>query len=265
MTVTAQLQTTWPGIGNERPSGWRGWQSFALSQPGTAVSEVVQYKTLQRDQPAVGTARSTARTNQEWLADLRGSKQDEALADLRLILLKSLGFALASYGNVRDDDLEDFVQDALLRILAALDTFRGESRFTTWAQKIAVRVALTELRRKRWHDTSLDEMMTGDLGSEIVPRFMADPTAGPEKQAMQMALLKQLELVIAEELTERQRRALIAVYVHGMPLEETARRMGTNRNALYKLLHDARRRLKDRMLARGISAQEMIAFFGADD
>ncbi|NIO40083.1 MAG: sigma-70 family RNA polymerase sigma factor, partial [Burkholderiales bacterium] len=134
-----------------------------------------------------------------------------------------------------------------------------------WAQKIAVRVALTELRRKRWHDTSLDEMMTGDLGSEIVPRFMADPTAGPEKQAMQMALLKQLELVIAEELTERQRRALIAVYLHGMPLEETARRMGTNRNALYKLLHDARRRLKDRMLARGISAQEMIAFFGADD
>ncbi len=128
-----------------------------------------------------------------------------------------------------------------------------------------MRVALTELRRKRWHDTSLDEMMTGDLGSEIVPRFMADPTAGPEKQAMQMALLKQLELVIAEELTERQRRALIAVYLHGMPLEETARRMGTNRNALYKLLHDARRRLKDRMLARGISAQEMIAFFGADD
>ncbi len=62
--------------------------------------------------------------------------------------------------------------------------------------------------------------MTGDLGSEIVPRFMADPTAGPEKQAMQMALLKQLELVIAEELTERQRRALIAVYVHGMPLEK---------------------------------------------
>ena len=263
--IVAQMQTTWSEIGAERFDGYQGRSPVTLSQRNAGRSEMVQEKTHQRDHRApAGTTQTTARTNREWLADLRGLRQDEALADLRLILLKGLGFALASYGNVRDDDIEDFVQDALLRILAVLDTFRGESRFTTWAQKIAVRVALTELRRKRWQDTSLDELMTGDLGSEIVPRFMADPTAGPEKQAMQMALLKQLELVIAKELTEKQRRALIAVYVYGMPLKETARHMGTNRNALYKLLHDARLRLKDRMLARGISAQEMVAFFGAD-
>lgn len=265
MTVTAQMQSTWPGIGTKNINGWQGWKPVALSQLDTELSEIVQGKTLQQDyRPSTRTTQRPGRTNREWLADLRGPKQDTALADLRLILRKGLTFALANYGNVRDDDLEDFVQDALLRILAALDTFRGESRFTTWAQKIAVRVALTELRRKRWQDTSLDELMTGEMGTEIVPRFMADLTAGPEKQAMQAALIEQLELVIAEELTERQRRALLAVYIHGMPLGETARRMGTNRNALYKLLHDARQRLKDRMLARGISAQEMIAFFGAE-
>jgi RNA polymerase sigma-70 factor (ECF subfamily) len=195
---------------------------------------------------------------------LCGPKREEALADLRHILLKGLGFAMASYDNVREDDLEDFVQTALLRILDKLDTFRGESRFTTWAQKIAVRVGLSELRRKRWQDVSLDELTVGAMGTEIVPRFMADPTAGPEKQAMQVALLEQLERVIAEEMSDKQRRALVAVYFHGIPLEETAGQMGTNRNALYKLLHDARKRLKERLLQHGISAQEMLAVFEAE-
>jgi RNA polymerase sigma-70 factor (ECF subfamily) len=226
---------------------------------------MIQDETLQQDfRPSAGRARMTERTNQKWLADLRGPRREEALADLRHILLKGLGFAMASYDNVRDDDLEDFVQAALLRILDKLDTFRGESRFTTWAQKIAVRVALSELRRKRWQDVSLDELTVGAMGTEIVPRFMADPAAGPEKQAMQTALLEQLERVIAEELSDKQRRALVAVYFHGMPLEETARQMGTNRNALYKLLHDARERLKERLLQHDISTREMLAVFGAE-
>ena len=89
------------------------------------------------------------RTNQEWLAALRGPGRDEALADLRALLVRGLGYALAGHPNVDDSALEDFAQDALLKILAGLDSFRGESRFTTWAQKIAVRVALTELRRHR--------------------------------------------------------------------------------------------------------------------
>lgn len=226
---------------------------------------MIQDETLQQDyRPSGEITQTTERTNQEWLADLRGPSQEEALADLRHILLRGLSYALASYSNVRDDDLEDFVQVALLRILDALDTFRAESRFTTWAQKIAVRVALTELRRKRWQDMSLDELTTGMMGSEIVPRFMADPSAGPEHQAMQVALLEQLEQVIVEELTERQQRALTAVYFNGMPLEEVARQMGTNRNALYKLLHNARQRLKERMQRRGISAQEILALFGEE-
>ena len=101
------------------------------------------------------------RSNEQWVAALSQSSTDEydvALEDLRVILVRGLGYALADRSNVRDNDLEDFAQDATLKILKGLHTFRGESLFTTWAHKIAVRVAFTELRRRRWRDVSLDEM-----------------------------------------------------------------------------------------------------------
>jgi len=208
----------------------------------------------------VKTASSVRRSNQEWLDALRGPNPDEALSDLRAVLVRGLGYALASYSNVRDSDLEDFAQDALLKILAALDTFRGESMLTTWAQKIAVRVALTELRRRRWRDISLDKL-TGFPDSDFVPDTLADPAIGPEQQAIQKMLMGRLGRLINEELTDRQRQAMIAVRIHGMPLEEVARRMDTNRNALYKLLHDARQHLKKRMLADGISPEDFLSAF----
>ena len=202
------------------------------------------------------------RTNQEWLAALRGPRHDKALADLRALLVRGLGYALAGRPGVDDSALEDFAQEALLKILAGLDSFRGESRFTTWAQKIAVHVAFTELRRHRWRDVSLDEM-TGSPDADFIPDTLADPSAGPEQQAIQRMLLSTLRRIIATELTDKQRQALVAVRIHGMPLEEVARRMGTNRNALYKLLHDARQRLKKRMMAEELSPQDMLAAFGS--
>jgi RNA polymerase sigma-70 factor (ECF subfamily) len=213
----------------------------------------------------------TERTNQEWLAALRGPRRDEALADLRALLLRGLRYALASWPVVDEAILEDFAQDALLKILDGLNTFRGESRFITWAQKIAVRVALTELRRHRWRDVSLDEMTgspdadpsTGVRRRLLLPDTLADPSAGPEQQAIQRMLLSTLRRIIATELTDKQRQALVAARFHGMPLEEVARRMGTNRNALYKLLHDARQRLKKRMMAEGLSPQDVLAAFGS--
>ncbi|NOZ05075.1 MAG: sigma-70 family RNA polymerase sigma factor [Chloroflexi bacterium] len=208
------------------------------------------------------TASTVRRSNQEWLDALRGPDPDEALSDLRAVLVRGLGYALASYSNVRDSDLEDFAQDALLKILAALDTFRGESMLTTWAQKIAVRVALTELRRRRWRDVSLDKL-TGFPDSDFVPDTLADPATGPEQQVIQQMLMSSLGRLINEELTERQRQAMIAVRIHGMPLEEVARRMDTNRNALYKLLHDARQRLKKRMVADGMSSEDFLSAFQA--
>jgi RNA polymerase sigma-70 factor (ECF subfamily) len=200
------------------------------------------------------------RTNQEWLDDLRGPGRDEALADLRAFLVRGLGYSLANRSDVDSVVIEDFVQDALLRILDNLDTFRGESRFTTWAQKIAVRVAFTELRRHRWRDLSLEDI-TEPQGLDFIPDFLVDPKAPPDQQAVQHLFLENLKRLIATELTEKQRQALVAVRIQGIPLEEVARRMGTNRNALYKLLHDARQRLKSRMEAEGLSPEDVLAAF----
>ena len=200
------------------------------------------------------------RTNAAWLAELQGPERDEALADLRAFLVRGLGFALSNRSDVDDQILEDFAQDALLKILKALDSFRGESRFTTWAQKIAVNVAFTELRRLRWQDTSLDQLTEG-LSLDFVPDMLVDRAAGPDQQAAQSIFFETLQRLIATELTDRQRQALVAVRIQGMPLEEVARRMGTNRNALYKLLHDARQRLKKKMGEEGLSAEDVLAAF----
>jgi RNA polymerase sigma-70 factor (ECF subfamily) len=202
------------------------------------------------------------RTNQEWLADLQGPERDEALTDLRSFLVRGLGYALASRSDVDDTIIEDFAQDALLKILSALEGFRGESRFTTWAQKIAVHVAYTELRRRRWQDVSLDSLVQSQ-GLDFVPDALIDPSAEPQQLAAQDIYLQTLRRVIATELTDRQRQALIATRIQGMPLEEVARRMGTNRNALYKLLHDARQTLKRKLEAEGLSAEDLLAASGS--
>jgi RNA polymerase sigma-70 factor (ECF subfamily) len=203
------------------------------------------------------------RSNEEWIAALSqpGAEYDAALEDLRVVLVRGLGYALADRSNVRESDLQDFAQDAILRILNGLDTFRGESRFTTWAHKIAVRVAFTELRRRRWRDVSLDEMtVSKDGDAEFIPDFLADPSVGPEQQVMQRAIVDTLRRLVREELTDKQRQAMQAA-LKGMPLGEVARRMDTNRNALYKLLYDARQRLQKRMVDEGYSAQDVMSAF----
>jgi RNA polymerase sigma-70 factor (ECF subfamily) len=151
----------------------------------------------------------------------------------------------------------------LLKILDNLDSFRGESRFTTWAQKIAVHEAFSELRRKRWQNISLDDLIDRYEG-DFTPDILTDTQPSPEQHLTQHTLLEMVKRLIAEELTERQRRAMLAVVFAGMPTEEVARRMGTNRNALYKLMHDARKRLKRRMMAEGISLEEALAAFESD-
>jgi RNA polymerase sigma-70 factor (ECF subfamily) len=201
------------------------------------------------------------RSNEEWIAALSqpGPQRDAALEDLRLLLVRGLGYALGDRSNLQESDLEDFAQDALLKILAGLDSFRGESRFTTWAHKIAVRVAFTELRRRRWRDVSLDGLKESK-GIDFIPDNVDDPTIGPEQQAMRRIILSTLRRLIREDLTDRQRQAMTAV-LSGMPLEEVARRMDTNRNALYKLLHDARQRLQKGMIDEGLSSQDVLSTF----
>ncbi len=216
--------------------------------------------TISQEKPQ--RASSIDRSNEAWLEELRGPDRDEAIADLRAFLVRGLRLSLANRINTNLDEMvEDFVQEALLKILDNLHTFRGESRFTTWAQKIAVNVALTDLRRRHWKDVSLQEMLEpyADLDfSSVLP----DDQASPENRAARTDILEIIQRLIDEELTERQRQAILAVMVGGVPLEEVARRMDTNRNALYKLIHDARLRLKNLLLAQtGLSPQDVLMMF----
>lgn len=200
------------------------------------------------------------RTNQEWVSALQGPDREVALAELFAILKHGLTYALSSRANVDMAHIEDFAQDAVLRILEKLDSFRGESQFTTWANKIAIHVAFTELRRRRWQNVSLDGIVESQEG-DWIPESLADPAATPEQSATQRQLLSTLRRLISRELTDKQRQAMVAIVLQGMPLDEVARRMDTNRNALYKLLHDARKRLKRELLAEGLSPDDVLAAF----
>jgi RNA polymerase sigma-70 factor (ECF subfamily) len=205
------------------------------------------------------------RTNEEWLSDLRsdGDPREQALADLRSVIVSGLAFALSNWLSPSDPAFaplaEEVAQETLLRVQSRLDTFEGRSQFTTWVHKIAVHIALSELRRRRWKDVSLEALIEG--GESRLGGAAADPSPNPDSIAERRDLLGQLGRLMREELTERQRTALTAVAVEGMPMDEVARRMGTNRNALYKLLHDARTRLKERMAREGLVPGEVMATF----
>jgi len=208
----------------------------------------------------------TTRTNDQWLSDLRaeGERKEAALKDLRAVIARGLPFALSRWLSPASPQFEslteEVTQETLLRVLDQLHTFEGRSMFTTWVHKIAIRIALTELRRKRWQDSSLDEMVDNEE-MPVSPRILEDSSATPEQSAERADMLARIRRIIDEELTERQRRALLMLGMQGMPMEEAAKRLKTNRNALYKLLHDARLRLKQRMQTEGLDAQEVLAAF----
>ena len=198
------------------------------------------------------------RTNEQWLAELRGPNPDEAIADLYNLLVRGLRAAFGGHEGGVDANFGDFAQEALIKITENLDSFRGESRFTTWAQKITMNLALTELKRRRWHDVSLQDLFAR---RDAADRGPADTQLTPEQLTFQNMVLGELRRMVDEELTDKQREAVVAVLLEEMPISEVARRMGTTQNALYKLLHDARRRLKRQMKAAGISPGEVLAAF----
>ena len=130
----------------------------------------------------------------------------------------------------------------------SLDQFQNRSRFVTWATAIAIRVGLTELRRRRWRDVSLEKLVA-DTGFE--PSAAAESTPDRESQPIIEAMYR----IIGTDLTEKQRTVLLGE-IKGMAQEEIARQMGSSRNALYKLSHDARQRLKLGLEEAGFTAQE---------
>lgn len=206
------------------------------------------------------------RSNDEWRKDLSesGLAQESALADLREIIARGLPFALSKWLSPSDPQFEALVeettQETLVRVLSHLDTFEGRSKFTTWVHKIAIRIAITELRRKRWKDTSLDDLLEGN-GAMGGLGLMAEPGPDPELSTEQSEFMGVVQQIISEELTEKQRNSIIAILIHGMPVEEVATRMGMTRNALYKLIHDARLKLKQRMVESGLTPEDVLASF----
>jgi len=207
-----------------------------------------------------------SRTNEEWIADLQadGDSREAALGDLRAVIMNGLPYALSRWVSPSEPRfeflVEEVAQETLLRILDRLHTFEGRSQFTTWAHKIAIRIALSELRRKRWRDSSLDELADNE-DAPAPESLMEDFSAGPETSVERADMLARVRRVIAEELTDRQREALLLLSVQELPMDEAARKLKTNRNALYKLLHDARLRLKRRLSLEGLSAQEVLTAF----
>jgi len=209
---------------------------------------------------------ATTRSNETWLSDLRnnGSAREAALTDLRNVIQHGLPYALSRWLSP-DDPLfsplvEEVTQETLLRVLDQLDSFEGRSMFTTWVHKIAVRIALTELRRKRWQDSSLDELMD-DEENPAPASLIADHHPTPESVTERADMLERVRRILEQELTPKQREALTLLGIQDVPLEEAAKRMKTNRNALYKLLHDARLRLKRRLAREGLTPQEVLSAF----
>jgi RNA polymerase sigma-70 factor, ECF subfamily len=215
----------------------------------------------------------TPRTNAEWLTALKsgGEAQAVALSELRTYLLRAARYALSrKRGTLRDfapTDInaltEDCTQETLSTILGHLDEFRGESRFTTWAYTFAVNAALVAARRERWGRVRLDRLLDTAGLSERIGSFPA-AASNPQRRALQGQIVAAIQEGIDGHLTERQRQALTAVVFEDVPLDELARHWGSNRNALYKLLHDARRKLKTHLTARGFDTKEVLDAFSDD-
>jgi RNA polymerase sigma-70 factor (ECF subfamily) len=193
-----------------------------------------------------------------WPASLRAPDNAAAVTELRVLLLSGLRAALGGRGDVSEAHLEDFAQDALVKILARLDDFQGRSKFTTWAHSIAINVAFAELRRKRWRDVSLDEFM--ENGKHFAEAVADAPAHGNDEEREH--LIRALRRAVAEKLSDKQ-RAIIAAALAGQPFDQTVELLGTNRNAAYKLLHDARRALKAALLAEGVSEETIRHTFAA--
>lgn len=216
---------------------------------------------------------SDMRTNEQWLLELNasGEKQELAITDLRDLLLRAtLYFFNRNLGDLasmpRDKILqcaEDCAQDALIAVMKHLSDFRGDSKFTTWAYKFAINIALMTVRREHWKGKSFEELSS--LNDKRLFEWIGDKSAWltPDQSALQEEIAHILREVIERDLTERQRQVLILMVFNEVPMDEVVQQLGTNRNAIYKLLHDARRKLKSNLQARGFEVEELLALFRA--
>lgn len=180
------------------------------------------------------------RSNEDWLRDVRadGKRHAQAVDDLHQFIRRELSRALADKFSLRREQLaavvESASQKAIAHILQNLDAFSGRAVFTTWALKIAVRQALYELRLQRWQSVSAQNPIS-EIASEIHGELEQD------------GFLKHIHIVLKEVLTENQQFAIRAMIMFRMPKEEVAQHLGMARSDYFKMIHDARMRLKRRL------------------
>lgn len=194
-----------------------------------------------------------------WLQRLRagGPERQAAIAELHDLLVRAATFEVnrraVTFPQLRGGDLDDLAQqsanDALVAILGKLDGFRGESRFTTWAYKFALYEAAAKVRRRAWQGREIP------LTPEAWPHAAA-LRAGPDREAETAELLTALAQEIEDGLSPHQREVLVALALNEVPIDVLAERLNTTRGALYKTLHDARRKLRSGLAARGLSVPE---------
>lgn len=198
--------------------------------------------------------------NEVWLSELRSEDEgvrDEAILRLRSLLMRGLGQSLSNrYGQ--SFSTEDVVQEALMKILGALDQFEGRSRFLTWAMTVATRIGISSLRRKFHQDVSM-ELFRGDDNScniEVAVGNGSEISEALERHE----LLAILQDMIDSDLTDKQ-RLVVRAFLSGSSADGIAERIGENRNAVYKLIHDARGKLRRGFDSAGVSAADVYTAF----
>ncbi len=210
------------------------------------------------------------RTNSDWLTDLNssGAAHDTALNDLRAFILRGLMGYLHTRSDLARLDVrelehlaQDAVQDALIKVEAKLNTFRGNSKFTTWATKIAINQLISELRRRHWQNVSLQQVVEGGTTLEDVMAADVNHPSNPSVSAERQLVWQAIQAVLKDELTDRQRMAMVATQLNGVPMQEVAKMLDTNVNNLYKLLHDARLKLKKALLSQGLAPEYILELF----
>jgi RNA polymerase sigma-70 factor, ECF subfamily len=193
------------------------------------------------------THRISGEESEAWLRALRGPPaiRHTAIAELHTLLLRGAHHELArrrhTLTHIPRDELEDLAtqaaDDALVAILAKLHTFRGASRFTTWAYKFVLLEAGVKARRRAWHGREVA------LDAESWP-LVADASAATDEAVEDIELLRAVRDAVHTKLTPHQREVFSALALNGVPIDVLAERLATTRGALYKTLHDARRKLR---------------------
>jgi RNA polymerase sigma-70 factor, ECF subfamily len=224
----------------------------------TAVSVGAVEASPARPEPPLEATRPDAESR-AWVTALQasGREGEEAVGRLHELLLRAARFEVnrrrVTLPHLRGDDFDDLAMqsadDALVSVLAKLDAYRGDSKFTTWAYKFALLEAAVKLRRRAWQGR---ELPLQPESWSLFPTGRPSPETGAERSE----LFGELQKAISNELTAHQREVLVATALNGVPIDVLAERLNTTRGALYKTLHDARHKLRVYLAARGMSIGE---------